>query len=127
MNFKKVLIAVAAVIVVIAVWHMLTRVDRRNPVAVATAFTNAMKHKDTATASTYYAPDKADTWRQQTDDKLSSMRSNASEMYFDRIPSAPQFSQPVTAAGKTTIASDDKSYTLEITQIDGKWYVTNSQ
>jgi len=127
MNFKKVLIAVVAVVIVIVAWQMLTRVDRGNPVAVATAFTKALKNKDTSSASKYYVPDKADAWRQQTDDKLSGMRSNATEMYFEHIPAAPAFTAPVTAAGKTTIVSGDKSYSLEMTQVDGKWYVTGAQ
>jgi Tfp pilus assembly protein PilE len=125
MNFKKVLIA--AVVAVIALYTFLTKVDRTNPVAVATAFTKAMKAKDTSSASKFYVPEKADAWRQQTDDKIGSMRSNATEIYFERIPSAPGFTPPVTAAGKTMIVSADKSYTLEMMQLGGKWYVSSGQ
>ena len=43
MNFTKLMIAVAAFALVIAVWKMTTRVDRSDSVAVATAFTKAIK------------------------------------------------------------------------------------
>ena len=127
MNFKKVLIAAVAVVAVIALWQVLTRVDRKNPVAVATAFSKALKSKDTGAASKYYLPDKADQWREDTDNRLQGMRSNAMDMYFERIPAKPEFTAPVTVAGKTMIVSADKSYSLEMTQVDGKWYVTANQ
>jgi hypothetical protein len=123
MNFKKLMIAVVAVAVIIAVWKFATRVDHSSPVAVATAFTKAMKKNDTSTASKYYVPDQADAWRTTTDEQISSMKSGAEARYFERFPDAPNFGEPVTAAGKTTIVSADKSLTLEITQINGQWYV----
>src|SRR5206468_9433589 len=101
--------------VLIAVWKMVTRIDRSNPVAVATAFTKAMKGKDTGKASGYYLPDKADEWRQQTDERLQSMKSGSEQRFFEHIPAAPEFTSPVTAAGKTMIVSGDKAFSLEMT------------
>jgi hypothetical protein len=123
MNFKKLMIAVVAVVVIIAVWKFATRVDHSNPVAVATAFTKAMKKNDTSAASKYYLPEQAQAWREQTDEQISGMKSGAEARYFEHIPDAPNFSAPVTAAGKTMIVSADKSFSLEITQINGQWYV----
>jgi len=51
------------------------------------------------------------------------MRSGAKERFFERIPETPEFSAPVTTAGKTMVVSADKQYSLEMTQVDGKWYV----
>lgn len=127
MNLKKVLIAAVAVIAVIAIYKMLTRVDHGNPIAVATAFTKAMKSKDTSTASKYVVPAKSESWLEATDDKIDRLKTNASEIYFEHLPENPQFSAPVTAAGKTIVVSADKAFTLEMTQIDGKWYVDNFQ
>jgi hypothetical protein len=126
MNFKKLLIAVVAVALVIVVWKLATRIDRSNPVAVATAFTKALRAKDTSAASGYFVPDKAAQWREQADERLGSMKSGAEERFMERIPSAPEFTSPVTSAGKTTIVSGDKGFSLEMTQIDGKWYVAKT-
>ena len=124
MNFKKLMIAVVAVVVVIAIWKFATRVDHSNPVAVATAFTKAMKKNDTSTASKYIIPDQAQTWRETTDEQISGMKSGAEARYFELIPDAPNFSAPVTAAGKTMIVSADKAFSLEMSQVNGQWYVT---
>jgi hypothetical protein len=123
MNFKKLLIIVAVVVVLVGSWKYFTRVDRTNAVAVANAFTKAMKSKDTSAASGFYHPGQASQWREQTDEKLSGMRSGAKERFFERIPETPEFSAPVTTAGKTMVVSADKQYSLEMTQVDGKWYV----
>jgi hypothetical protein len=125
MNFKKLMIAVAAIVLVIAVWKMMSRVDRSNPVAVATAFTKAMKGKDTSTASAYYLPEKAQMWREQMDEQFSGMKTGTEQRYLERIPDAPQFTPPVTAAGKTVITTGDKAFSLELTQVAGKWYIAN--
>ena len=126
MNFKKLMIAVAAIVVIIVVWKLATRTDHSNPVAVATAFTKAMKAKDTGAAAKYYVPDKADEWRQQTDERLGGMKSGSEERFFEHIPATPAFSPPVTTAGKTMVVSGDKNFSLEMTQIDGKWYVAKT-
>jgi len=125
-NFKKLMIGVVAVVVLICVWQFFTRVDRSNPVAVATAFTKALKGRDTGRASKFYIPDQAAAWREKTDDSVHTMRSGATERLFERIPDAPAFSEPVTAAGKTIVVSADKSFALEMKQIDGKWYVAKT-
>jgi hypothetical protein len=123
-NLKKVLIAVAAAVVLIGGWKLFTRVDRTNPVAVATAFTNALNKNDTSKASGYVVPTEAEKWQQTADDYISSMKSGAKERYFERVPDAPAFTAPVTVAGKTSIS--DAGFTLEMTQIDGKWYVSKA-
>ena len=125
-NFKKLLIIIAAVVVLVCVWKFFTRVDRSNPVAVATAFTKAMKKQDTSTASKFYLPEKADEWRQKTDDAIQAMRSGTMASFFERIPDAPTFTAPITAAGKTVITTADKAFAVEITQIDGKWYISKT-
>ena len=123
MNFKKLLIGIAAAVVLISVYKFFTRIDRTNPVAVATAFTKAMKGKDVGAASDFIVPDQASTWRASTEENVSGLRSGAKERFYERIPESPEFTQPVTTAGVTTIASADKGFQLEIKQIDGKWYV----
>jgi hypothetical protein len=126
MNFKKLMIAVVAVVVVIAIYKFATRVDHTDPVKVATGFTKAMKNKNTSGASKYYAPDQAAAWLEKTDNDLSNMKTGATDRFYDRIPAAPDFAAPVTAAGKTKVISADKSFWVEIAQIGGKWYVTGT-
>ena len=122
MNFKKLLIAVAAFVVVVGAYKFLTRVDRSDPIAVANAFTKALNKSDTDKASGYYVPAEAATWAQSAEDNISGMKSGAKERFFERIPDAPAYAAPVTVAGKTSVT--DGGYTLELTQLDGKWYVS---
>jgi hypothetical protein len=124
-NFKKLLIVVAIVVAVIGTYKFLNRIDHSNPAAVATAFTKAMKKQDTATAAGFYVPDQADAWRTKIDDKVSGMRSGAKERYFERIPDAPAFGAVTSAAGKSSIASSDAQFTLQMSQIEGRWYVAS--
>ena len=126
MNFAKLMIVVVTVVLVISAWKFFTRVDRTDATAVANAFTSALKSKDTSAASSFYVPDKAEAWQQATDERLQGMRSGAKERFFERIPAAPQFNTPVAADGKTTIVSGDKQFWLEMTQVDGKWYVVKT-
>ena len=127
MNFKKLLIAVAAVVVIIAVYKFATRIDHSNPVSVATGFTKAMKNRNTSAASKYYTPDQAGTWLESTDNYLYNMKGGAMDRFYDRIPADPGFGAPVTAPdGKTRVVSADKNYWVEVAQIDGKWYVTRT-
>ena len=122
LNFKKLLIVVAIVVAAIVSVKYFTRVDRTNPSAVATAFTKAMKNKDTDKASGFVLPAESAAWLVKTDEKLSGMRSGAKERYFERFPDAPQFGPVATAAGKSTVKNAD-GFELEMSQIDGKWYV----
>lgn len=128
-NLKKVLIAVAALALVIVGWKFLTRVDRSNPLAVAAAFTKALKAQDTATASGYYVPDRAEAWRTATDDTLRKMRSGTMERFFEGIPSKPVFASVTnagTASDKMTVKSEDSAITLDMSHVSGKWYVAKS-
>ncbi len=124
LNFKKLLIVLAAVAVFFAGWKFFTRIDRTDAIAVATAFTKALDANDTSKASNFFVPAEAATFQQNTDDLIASMKSGAKERFFERIPDAPAFTPPVTLAGKTAIVSGDKTFTLEMTQLDGKWYVS---
>jgi hypothetical protein len=121
-NFKKVLIVVAIVVVAIVSFKYFTRVDRTNPSAVATAFTKAMKSKNTDAASGFVIPDQSAAWLAKTDEKLSGMKSGAKERYFERFPETLEFGTVATAAGKSTIKNAD-GFELEMSQVDGKWYV----
>jgi hypothetical protein len=123
LNFKKLMVVVAVVVVLITAYKLMTRVDHTDPVKVATAFTKAMKGKDSSSASKYWVPAEAQAWRESTDSTWDSMKANQTEMYFDRIPSDPAFGPPVTTPAGTTVTSSDKQWTLHMTQIDGKWYV----
>ena len=126
MNFKQLLVGIAAIVLIIVVYKFATRVDRTNPAAVANAFTKAMNGKDFDAASTYYVPDQATAWLATTEETVGRMKSGAKESFYERIPDAPAFASPVTAAGVTTIVSPDPVYTLEMKQVDGKWYVSKS-
>ena len=126
MNFKKLLIVVAAVVVLIVVWKFFTRIDRSDPAAVATAFTRALKAQDSGGASSFIVPDQQAAWRQKLDDNTQSMRSGTMERFFERIPAAPTYGAPVTVGGKTMITSADKAFSMEMKQIDGKWYVVKT-
>ena len=126
MNFKKLMIAVVAVAVIIVIYKFATRVDHSDPIKVATGFTKALKGRNTATASKYYAPDESAAWLEKTDNDLYNMKGGAMDRFYDRIPAAPDFTAPVTAAGKTKVVSADKTFWLEIAQVNGKWYVSKT-
>ena len=126
MNLKKLLIVAAVVVVCITAYKFFTRVDRSDPAAVATAFTKAIKNKDTSAASDYYVPADAQTWREKTDEKLSGMRSGAKERYYERIPETPAYGAITTVDGKSTMAAAEHGFILEMSNIDGKWYVSKT-
>jgi hypothetical protein len=120
------MVVVVAVVALIAIWKFATRIDRSNPVAVATAFTKALKAQDIGGASKFYVPDQAEAWREKTDGNVQGMRSGSMDRFFERIPAAPDFATPVTVAGKSMVVSADKGFSLEMTQVDGKWYVAKT-
>jgi hypothetical protein len=120
------MIVVVIAVIAIAGYKYITRVDYSNPVSVATAFTKAMKAHNTSKASAYIAPAQAEDWLKAADDRIGSMKSGATEAYFERIPSDPAFAAPVTVAGKSVVVSADKSYSLGMSQVDGKWYVSTN-
>src|SRR5688500_18047276 len=106
--------------VLIIGYQWMTRVDRTDAVQVATAFTKNLKSGENSTAAKYYMPSEAEAW----EESVTYMKSGARERFRERIPGEPGFTPPVTAAaGITTISSADKGYTLEMKQVDGKWYV----
>ena len=113
------LIAVPVILLFVA-YQWMTKVDRTDAIQVATAFTKNLKSGDASKAAKYYLPEQAEAW----EESVTYMKSGARERFRERIPADPSFTAPVTtAAGVTTISSTDKSYALEMKQIDGKWYV----
>ena len=120
MNFKKLMLIVIPLVVVIVAYQWITRVDHGNATEVATAFTKHLKAGESSKAAKYYLPDQAEAWEQS----VTNMKTGARERFRERIPGEPAFTAPVTtAAGVTTVSSADKAYALEMKQVDGKWYV----
>ena len=129
MNFKKLLLIIVPIALLIVGYQYFTRIDRTNPVAVGTAFTKAVKARDTSAASKYWVPDKAQAWKTDVDARLSKLRTNATESYFEHVPSDPAFTAAptaVTVAGTMTLISADKSFNLDLAQSEGKWYVSKA-
>jgi hypothetical protein len=123
LNFKKLLLIVIPLAIIIGAWQFFTRVDRTNPVAVGTAFTKALKAGKVTKAAGFYLPESASSWQEGID----SMKSGATERYNERLPAEPAFSAPVTSkAGITTLVSTDKTYTLEMKQVNGSWFVSKA-
>jgi hypothetical protein len=126
-NFKKVLIIAFAAIVLIGGYKFLTRVNKSDPVAVGTAFTKALRARDTSAASHYFMPDRAQAWQAAVDENVRKMRSAPAERFFEAIPEAPAFaSVPGKAPTNVTLRSADNSFTLEMTQSAGNWYVSKA-
>ncbi|MEA2711682.1 MAG: hypothetical protein QOF78_4283 [Phycisphaerales bacterium] len=120
MNFKKLMLIVIPVAVLIVGYQWLTGVDRSDPIAVATAFSKNLKSGNISSAAKFYVPAEAEAW----EESATYMKSGARERFRERIPANPEFTAPVTTpAGVTTISSADKVYALEMKQLDGKWYV----
>jgi hypothetical protein len=119
-NFKKLLLIVIPLAVIIVGYQWLTRVDRSNAVEVATAFSKQLKAGNNSKAAKFYVPEEADAW----EESVTYMKSGARDRFRERIPAEPGFTEPVTSPkGVTTISSADKQYALEMKQVDGKWYV----
>jgi len=97
MNFPKLMVLVAVVVVAIGSIMYFTRTDRSDPAAVARAFTKAMKKQDTKAAADFYMPDKADAWRTATQTKIDGMKSGTFTRYYEGIPEDPVFTTPAPA------------------------------
>lgn len=107
----------------IVAYQYFTAVDRTSPTQVATAFTKALKSKDVKAAGKFFDPGGVEAWR----DSFSGMRSGATDRFYERVPADPQFGAPTTnAKGITVVQSADQSYVLEMTQLNGKWYVSKA-
>jgi hypothetical protein len=120
LNFKKLMLIAIPLAVIIIGYQWMTKVDRTDPVQVATAFAKDLKSGDASGAAKYYVPEQADAW----EESVTYMKSGARDRFRERIPAEPAFSAPVTnPAGVTTVSSADNAYALEMKQIDGKWYV----
>jgi hypothetical protein len=56
---------------------------------------------------------------------MGGMKSGAKERFRERIPAEPAFTPVVTdPKGVSTIQSADKSFSMEMKRVDGKWYVS---
>lgn len=127
MNFPKLLVLIAIAAVLIGGFVFFTRVDRSNPAEVATAFTKAMKKQDTEKAADFYLPEKAEAWKTAIDAKIDAMKSGSFTSYFENIPEDPAFATPAGASGKVQMESSDKAFSLELTQVESKWYVSSTR
>ena len=126
MNFPKLMIIIGVLVVAIVSIMFFTRVDRSDPAAVARAFNKAMKKQDTKAAASFYLPDKAEAWRTATDTKIDGMKSGTFTSYFENIPADPVFATPAGASGTVKMQSADKGISLEMTQVESKWYVSKT-
>lgn len=133
MNFKHILIIVAVVVLGIVGFKFFTRLDRTDPMAVANGFTAQMKDRDFDGASDFVAPDLRAAWLEETNKRFDTMKSGAMENYFANVPETPGFAaapvlpgKPAPAAGKMNLLSSDKTYGLELTQVEGEWYVAKA-
>ena len=126
MNFPKLMVIVAVAAVAIGAFVYFTAVDRSNPAEVARAFTKAMKKQDTEKAASFYMPDKAEAWKTAMDTKIDQMKSGTFTSYFESIPGDPEFTAPADASGTVRMQSADKGISLDLTQVEAKWYVSKT-
>ena len=126
MNFPKLMVLVAVVVVAIGSIMYFTRTNRSDPAAVARAFTKAMKKQDSKAASGFYMPDKADAWLTATQTKIDGMKSGTFTRYYEGIPEDPVFTTPAGASGTIKMQTAAKDFDLELTQVDSKWYVSKT-
>lgn len=107
--------------VLIIGYQWMTKIDRSDAIAVAMAFTKDLKSGDFSKAGKFFVPEEADAW----EESVTYMKSGARERFQERIPGEPSFTPAVTTpAGVTTVSSADNAYSLEMKQLDGKWYVS---
>ena len=127
MDFPKVMLLAVVAAVVIGSFVFFTRTDYSDPAAVATAFTKALKANDPGKASKYYLPSEAEAWEAKATDEIYAMKSGQTERFFEGLPADPAFGEPTPAPdGSTVIQSADKAFSLGMTQVDGKWYVSKA-
>ncbi len=123
------LVAIIALVVIagLGIWrYTANKVDQTKPESVSAAFSAALKKKDVDKASKYWAPDGAEAWRLAATTKVNQMGSGSAERFFDEISdgstaftAAPK--APKAPANEMTMISGSTS--LDLRQIDGKWYV----
>ena len=128
MNFKHVLIIAAVVIVGIVAFKFFTRTDRSDPMAVANGFTAQVKDRDFEGASEFVAPDLRAAWLEAINKRFETMKSGSMDNYFDAIPETPGFTAPAAGAagGRMNLVSADNTYSLELAQVEGDWYVAKA-
>jgi hypothetical protein len=133
MNFKHILIIVAVAIVGIVAFKFFTKTDRSDPMAVANGFTAQIKDRDFEGAAEFMAPDARAAWLEATNKRFETMKSGSMDNYFASIPAEPGFTAappvkgaPALPADKMNVVSADRSYSLELAQVDGDWYVAKA-
>lgn len=125
-QLKQLIIGVIVVIVLFAGWRWWAgRVDRSDPNAVAAAFLAAVKSENIAKASAYWVPDAAEAWRIDTEKKIYAMPSGSHGRFFEDLPGrAAVFTSsknPKAPPNEQTLST--AGFTIDLRQIDGKWYV----
>jgi len=128
MNFKKVMVLFVPLAALFVGYLYFTRLDHTDPIAVATAFTKALKANNISSASSYVLPDKAAAWRTGANDTLDKLKSGSMAALFEGIPATPGFTSinPKSPPGTLSLQSADKTFNLEMTQLTGKWYVSKA-
>ena len=127
---RTLLIGLIVVIAGLGIWRFVAgRVDRSKPEAVAAAFFAALKSNNLSKASGYWVPDGADAWRTSASDKIEHMQSGSYARFFEDLPDTAAVYTGSRRAGapaseQTMTASSGPS--LDVRQIDGKWYVCRS-
>jgi hypothetical protein len=89
-NFKKLMLIVIPLAVLIIGYQWLTKVDHSDPVAVATAFTKNLRSGDNSKAAKYYVPAESAAW----EESVTYMKSGARDRFRERIPAEPASAPP---------------------------------
>ena len=126
MSKRILLIGLVVIVAALGIWRFSAgRVDRTKPESVASAFFAALKANNLEKASGYWVPDAADAWRTSAAEKLDHMQSGTLVRFFEDLPAKSAVftssKRAGTANGEQTMAADGGS--LDMRQIDGKWYV----
>ncbi len=125
MSTKTMVIGVVALVAVLGVWRFVAgRVDRTDANAVGTAFLSALKGNDLDKASGFWVPDGSEAWLTSASTKVEQMQSGTHERFFEDIPKRPAFvstRKTGAPANEQTLTSGGTS--VDVRQIDGKWYV----
>jgi hypothetical protein len=124
---RNLIIAAVIVITALAVWRIAaTRVDMSKPEAVAAAFLKNLKANNVDKAGKYWVPDGADAWRTAAAGRIESMQSGTFTRFFEDLPASDatftSSRKAGAAANEQTLSSGN--FTVDMRQIDGKWYVS---
>jgi predicted negative regulator of RcsB-dependent stress response len=122
---KLLVISLVVLLALFLGWRLWSsRVDQTNPNTVATAFVKALKAENLKRAASLWVPADAAAWRESAEKQVQQMHSSTYATFFASLPAAPVFVSTHNAKGpanEQTLSCD--STTLNLRQIDGKWYV----